>query len=374
MLRRIIDYFKNEERAKDAVSWRAVSSHYPRTEREAEQLSAVFACVDVISSAIASLPVAVKNRENEIVDHEINELIDSGKINPWQTWSDLMQFYLGQVLILGNALVDVRYKRGRLVGLWPIPWGNVSVYQLASGRLRYDFPIYPYGNVYPQSMEGNKGYGVLKRKDDQVLHLRDRSDDGITGMSRLARSGVVIDHGHDLQSVSALFWRNGVFPSGALSVPGRIGKDTRALLKQDIASEFSGTQNIAKVLVLDQGASWTQTSIDPDKAEILDSRRFTVEEICRLYNVPPPLIQEYSHNTFTNSEAAGRWFAQFTLASWIRKIEHVLNRGLLFSSELHFDFDMSSFLRGDHKTRWEAHKISIETGVYSPEEVKAMES
>ena len=262
-----------------------------------------------------------------------------------------------------------------LEAIWPIPWSLVSVYQLPSGRLRYDFTRFPWGNVYPLNTTGNmKGSGVAKLLPEDVLHLKDRSDDGLIGRSRISRASQSVSHGRDLQDAAASLWRNGVFPSGALTIPGRLGAEGRERLRGDIEGEFAGGNANAKVMVLDQGADWRQISVNPEDAEVLDSRRFTVEEMCRLYNVPPPIIQEYSHNTFTNSEAAGRWFAQFTLAGWIRKLEALFRNGVLAGTGLKLDFDMSAFLRGDHESRWNAYKTAIETGVYTPEEIRAMES
>jgi HK97 family phage portal protein len=107
---------------------------------------------------------------------------------------------------------------------------------------------------------------------------------------------------------------------------------------------------------------------------LLESRKFGIEEICRLFQVPPPLVQDYSHNTFTNSETAGRWFAQFTLAPWARKLEAEFARSLFpANSGLELEFDLSGFLRGDPKTRWDAHKIAIETGVLDADEVRHVE-
>lgn len=127
-------------------------------------------------------------------------------------------------------------------------------------------------------------------------------------------------------------------------------------------------------MILDGGLTWKAAQISPEDAELLESRRFGVEEICRIFQVPPPLVQDYSHNTFTNSETAGRWFAQFTLAPWARKIEAEFARSVFGQqSSLELELDLSGFLRGDPQTRWAAHKIAIETGVLDPDEVRHIE-
>jgi HK97 family phage portal protein len=118
---------------------------------------------------------------------------------------------------------------------------------------------------------------------------------------------------------------------------------------------------------------WQSLGVTPQDAELLESRKFSTEEIARIFNVPPPLLQDYSRNTFTNSASAGRWFAQFTLAPWLRKIEAEFARSLLSDAQraTHcIEFDMSAFLRGDDQTRWAAWKIGLDGGVLSPNDVR----
>jgi HK97 family phage portal protein len=127
-------------------------------------------------------------------------------------------------------------------------------------------------------------------------------------------------------------------------------------------------------MLLDGGLKFEPYQISPEDAELLASRKFAVEEICRLFQVPPPLIQDYSHNTFTNSETAGRWFAQFTLAPWARKIEAEFRRALFAAnSGLELEIDLSGFLRGDPQTRWAAHKIAVEAGILDADEIREIE-
>ena len=122
------------------------------------------------------------------------------------------------------------------------------------------------------------------------------------------------------------------------------------------------------------GLKFQTLGVTPEDAELLESRKFSVEEMCRLYQVPPPIVQDYSHNTFTNSDTAGRWFAQFTLGPWARKIEAVLSRALFpEGSGLEIELDLSVFLRGDPQTRWAAHKIAVDANILDTDEVREIE-
>lgn len=372
MLRRFIQNLAGEKRAvsPDAVSWRAVSQRSANV-FSPEQLSGVFACIDVISSAVASLPVRVKTRKGEDTDHPLNSVFEDGP-NDWQSWHDFIQWYMGQALLHGNALAEIKESGEAGYELWPVPWDLVSVYQLPSGRLRYDFARMPWGNVYPVNNDG-RGTEVARLLPEEVIHLRDRTDDGLVGRSRLSRVSNVVSHGHDLSTAISSVWKNGLFPSGAISFPGFLDPASRDNAKADLQDSASGASNLGKVMILEGGGEFSPISVDPQHAEILESRRFTVEEACRIFGVPPPLAQEYSNNTFTNAETAGRWFSQFTLAGWVRKLESAMRRSLLAGTDYVVDFDMSAFERGDPMTRWSVNKIAIETGVFTPEEVRARE-
>ena len=116
---------------------------------------------------------------------------------------------------------------------------------------------------------------------------------------------------HDVMDAAIGLWRNGAFPSGAVKLQGRVSPEERTRLREQLSEQFSGRATRAKVMVLDQGSEWEAMATDPHDAETLETRRFMVAEICRIFEVPPPLIQSYEFNTFTNSQEASRWFSNF---------------------------------------------------------------
>ncbi len=120
--------------------------------------------------------------------------------------------------------------------------------------------------------------------------------------------------------------------------------------------------------------TWKAAQISPEDAELLETRKFGVIELCRLFQVPPPIVQAYENNTFTNAAQAGLWFATFCLAPWARKIEAEFARSIFpAGGPFELELDLSGFLRGDPETRWNAHKIALETGVLDPDEVRQIE-
>jgi HK97 family phage portal protein len=338
--------------------------------RLAENLATVTACVGAVGSALASCPPLIYRRAEtgrvELRDHPVARLVR--RPNAHQTWPDLIEWVVTQAMLAGNALCLIEHDNaGRPTALVPIPWGNVSVSLLPSGRLAYDVVQYqaPWG-----------GTGRPRRLlDGEVLHLRDRSDDGLIGRSRISRAPDVLANASALQDWSGAVWRNGATPSGALKHPKNLSDGAVDRLRAQLTERFTGAHNGGQTLVLEEGLEWQSLSINPGDAEVLASRRFTVEELCRLFQVPPPIVQDLSHGTFTNSREAGRWFAQFSLAPWARKIEQEFGRSVFnaSSADCSLEIDMSALLRGDAESRWLSHKIAVESGILDPNEVREIE-
>lgn len=363
----ILSRFGMERRAAD-TSWAALASGrgFPGTlsPRGAENLSAVHACTTVIATSLASIPALVYRREGdnrvEALGHPLYRLVRQG-VNEAMTWPDFLEHLIVSTLLTGNGLAEVlRGSNGGLSGLRFIPWANVSIVQLASGRLAYDI---------------GEGKGTSRRLlQGEVIHLRDRTDDGLIGRSRLSRAADAVDGVRASNLFARKFLENGAQPSGFIKSPGTLTGEQHQRLQEQFKSRFQGENNAGRIGILDGGLEWTNVQISPEDAELLETRKFGNEEICRLFQVPPPLVQDYSHNTFTNSETAGRWFAMFTLSPWAKKIEAEFARSVFPSTgAFELELDLSGFLRGDPATRWNAHKIAIETGVLDPEEVRQLE-
>jgi HK97 family phage portal protein len=334
----------------------------------AENLAAVLACVNAISSAAGSMnPLVYRTiggRRQEAPDHPVARL--TRRPNDLQTWPDYAEWLLAQALLNGNAVSEiVTDGAGRVVSLVPIPSGNVTPVLLPSNRLALDVVAWqgPFG-----------GTGRSRRlMPGEFLHLKDRSDDGLVGRSRLSRAREVIGTAQALQEWSGSMWANQMTPAGAIKLPGRLDDAGMTRLRSGMRDSFSGPHNARKMLILPDGAEWQSLSVSPEDAEVLASRRFTVEELCRLFQVPPPIVQDLSHGTFTNSREAGRWFAQFTLAPWVRKIEAEFARSVFTDPSMSLELDMSALMRGDAETRWQSHKIAVEAGILDADEVREIE-
>jgi HK97 family phage portal protein len=151
-----------------------------------------------------------------------------------------------------------------------------------------------------------------------------------------------------------------------------MGPEAKGRLRDGINATNQGVDRAGNLLILGGGLTYKSISLSPEDAELLESRKFGVVEICRLFHVPPPIVQAYENNTFTNANQAGIWFATYCLGPWARKIQAEFARSVL-PPGIELELDLSGFLQGDPTTRWETHKIAIETGVLDTDEVRQIE-
>ena len=371
----ILNFFRRKEKRSLDVDFSIMdgASPLPYASRPhaAESLAAVFGCVQAISSAISALPVRIYENagkaRHEVLNSKMTGLIHRGP-NPYQTMPEFLEFLTAQILLWGNALVEIiGNKRGEVEQLRIVPWNSVNVQMLKNGRLAYD--VYPTTDIWTSTQ------GKIRRLlQGEVIHIRDRSDDGIVGRSRLQRAAAVIRSAKIVHDFATSSFENGMFPSGVVTTDGKLAVEVRERLQSSLSKGFSGPRKAARTLVLDNGLRFQQMSaISPEDAELLESRKWTVEEICRIFMVPPPIVQSYQFNTFTNSEQAGRWFAQFCLLPLVRKIECAFNAALWPDGQYELDLDMTGFDRGDPAIRWQNHSIAISNGILSVDEVREEE-
>lgn len=206
--------------------------------RIVENLSTVLACVGAVGSVTASLPAYVYRREGrgrvEVPDHPVSRLLR--RPNAAQTWPDWIEWTLAQVLLQGNALSIIDCDgAGRPTALRPVPWGNVQPILLANGTLAFDV-------VAHQAPWGGTGRPV-RYLAGEVFHLRDRSDDGLLGRSRLSRAPEVLGNALGLQEWAGSIWRNAATPSGVLKFPGPIPKEVMDRLREQFSGGFTGSHN-----------------------------------------------------------------------------------------------------------------------------------
>jgi HK97 family phage portal protein len=333
----------------------------------AENVATITAAVQLISSTIGSLPAFVYKRDDtgrtEAPHHPVAALIKAP--NERQTWPDFMEWLTSQFLLRGNALALIETDgNGQAVRLIPIPWEHVIPVLLDNRRLAFDIlQLGPWG-----------GTGLPRRVlDTEVLHVRDRSDDGYLGRSRLSRAPKVIQAALNLQEFSTSIWDNAATPSLAITHPGRLNAEAKIFLQEEFNSLYAGTRNARRSLLLDEGMSAVPLSVSPEDAQTIESRRLSREECAALMGVPPPLVGIWDHSSFTNSATASSWMGTFTILPIVRKIEAEFLRTVFAdpAGPFHLEMDMSALMRGDSTAQQASNVANVTAGVMTINEARA---
>lgn len=373
LIRRLADWLEPREKRQADTTWRALSvSAGPNTVDPvaAETLATAFAAIQGISSAISSLPAYVYRSTDggreEDPGHSVSRLIRDG-FTPHMSWSDGIEFLISQCLTRGNGLCEIeRDSSGRVTGLIPIPYNQVAISLLPSGRLAYDVTHY--------SDFGSSGR-TKRLLDEEVLHIKDRSDDGYVGRSRLVRAMEALRSALTVNESAQLGLQDGPRMRGYWTTDEQLSDEALQSLFDSLNRVSSG-ENQYKSPLLDHGLKWNATGMSFSDAQMVELKRFAAEELARIFQVPPPLVGIWDNSSFTNSETAGRWFAQHTLQPWVTKLESEFRRQVFSASSRtthHLEIDMSAFLRGDPAARWQAWDIAIRNGILTADEIREVE-
>ena len=237
---------------------------------------------------------------------------------------------------------------------------SVTVQLLSSGALRYGVSD-PLTGRSANYLQG------------EVLHIKDRTDDGgRIGKSVLARAAESVSAVQNANLFASSFMHNNAQPSGILTAPGAISKETAERLKGTWDENYGGPHKAGRIAVAGDGLEFKPFTLDPESCELLKSRKFGVQEIARIFNVPPIFCGDFTSSTFTNAETMVRIFASFALGQWACKIEQEFARSIL-SADFTMKIDLSEFSRGDAQQRWTNNKIAIDSGVLTADEVREQE-
>jgi phage portal protein BeeE len=350
-----------------------------------ENLSVVLACVNAVSSAIASLPAAVYQRTPdgkriERPDHPVARIIRQP--NELQTWADFTEWLLASALLQGNAIAVVDHDgAGRPCGLYPVPWWATQAILIpVSGARSIGSPYVPNSRLvfdvtmtmmpWPLPVARPATGFPVRFFSDEVVFLRDRSDDGILGRSRISRCPEAIACGLGAQGFSAGVWSNGAVVNGTLQHPGKLSKEAGDRIAQSWRDTHAGGHNAGKVAILEEGLQYNQVGVSPEDAELLESRRFSVVDIARIFGVPPPIIGDFSNASFNNASSATEWFGSLTLLPWVTKIEREFSRVVFNDDSCTLSLDLSGMQRGDYASMMASNIAAVRSGIMSADEAR----
>ena len=260
------------------------------TAQTAASLNALMACVRVISETLASFPLIIyedrpDGGKDRAKDHPLYRTLKF-QPNPWQTRFEFVEMLQGHILLRGNAFAEIIPTGGGKADLIPLNPDRMKVEQLPNNRLRY---------LHKDEMNRETIFN-----QDEIFHIRGMSFGGLLGLDPIELGADTIGTAIAGERYAGSFYRNDGTPGGVLKHPGRLGEDAFKHLQ----SSFSANQgsNAHKPRILEEGMEWQQIGINAEEAQLLESRKFSVEEIARMMRVPPHLIQSLDKATFSNIE------------------------------------------------------------------------
>lgn len=341
-------------------------------ERTAMQTTAVYACVRILSETIASLPLHIfkttEKGKEKATEHHIYKLL-AEEPNSEMTSFVFRETLMGHLLLWGNAYAQIiRDGRGRVIALYPLLPNKVTVDRTIKGEIYY---------IYARS-EGDSptsnGYSQIYLRNDEVLHIPGLGFDGLVGYSPIAMAKNAVGMAIATEEYGAKFFANGANPGGVLEHPG-IVKDP-ARIRESWNSVYQGSTNAHRVAVLEEGMKFQSIGIPPDQAQFLQTRKFQLNEIARLFRIPPHMIGDLDKSSFSNIEQQSLEFVKYTLDPWVIRWEQALKKALFTDTEkkdYFVKFNVDGLLRGDYQSRMNGYSVARQNGWMSSNDIRELE-
>lgn len=350
------------------------TSGKPVNERTAMQTTAVYACVRILAEAIASLPLHVYEYQDDggkklVHDHPLYYLLHD-EPNPEMTSFVFRETLMSHLLIWGNAYAQIiRDGAGRVLGLYPLLPDKMEVQRDDKGNIYY---------VYSRNSDENptfKEYGNIKLKAEDVLHIPGLGFDGLIGYSPIAMAKNAVGMTLACEEYGASFFANGANPGGVLEHPGVLKDPSK--VRESWNSVYRGVNNAHKIAVLEEGMKYQQIGIPPEEAQFLETRKFQINEIARLYRIPPHMVGDLDKSSFSNIEQQSLEFVKYTLDPWVIRWEQSLQRSLLLPGEkgkYFIKLNVDGLLRGDYQSRMNGYAVGRQNGWFSANDIREMEN
>lgn len=338
----------------------------------AMQTTAVYACVRILAESIAGLPLHLYeyrgNGKERVPQHPLYFLLHDAP-NPEMTSFIFRETMMIHLLLWGNSYAQIlRDGRGRVMGLYPLLPNRMSVGRDESGEIVYTYTPMSESNPH---LKGQRQI-TLRRED--VLHIPGLGFDGLVGYSPIAMAKNAIGIALATEEYGAAFFKNGARPGGVLEHPGVLKDPSK--LRESWHAVYGGTMNTGRIAVLEEGVKYQQIAIPPEEAQFLETRKFQIDEIARLYRVPPHMVGDLEKSSFSNIEQQSLEFVKYTLNPWVVRWEQALQKALLTEKErkdYFIRFNVDGLLRGDYKSRMEGYAIGRQNGWLSANDIRSLE-
>ncbi|MGE4465855.1 phage portal protein [Sphaerochaeta sp.] len=340
-------------------------------ERSSMQMTAVYACVRILAEAIAGLPLHLYRHDDsskhKAKEHPLYTLLHA-EPNPEMTSFVFRETLMTHLLLWGNAYAQIiRNGKGQVAALYPLMPNRMQVDRDKSGKLYYQY------TTSAEDAPTMKGTSVVLDASE-VLHIPGLGFDGLVGYSPIAMAKNAIGMAIACEEYGAKFFANGAAPSGVLEHPGTVKDPSR--LRDTWQGQFGGSSNSHKVAVLEEGMKYTPISISPEQAQFLQTRKFQINEIARIFRVPPHMVGDLEKSSFSNIEQQSLEFVKYTLDPWVIRWEQSLSRALLASDEKQthfFRFNVEGLLRGDYQSRMGGYATARQNGWMSANDIRTLE-
>ena len=345
------------------------------TERTAMQMTAVYACVRILAESIAGLPLHLYRYRDQgkekALDHPLYTLLHD-EPNPEMTSFVFREALMCHLLLWGNAYAQViRNGKGQVTALYPLLPSRMTVDRDERGQLFYR---YQRGSDETAGGKASKAETVILHPSD-VLHIPGLGFDGLVGYSPIAMSKNAIGLAMAAEEYGSKFFANGAAPSGVLETPTLIKDITK--LRDSWNEAYGGSHNAGKVAILEQGVTFKPISMSPQDSQLLETRKYQLDEIARIFRIPPHMIGDLEKATFSNIENQSLDFVKYTLGPWVSRWEQSLTRALLLPTEkgkMFIRFNVDGLLRGDYKSRMEGYAIGRQNGWMSANDIRELEN
>ena len=342
-------------------------------ERSSMQMTAVYSCVRILSEAVAGLPLhfyryTEDGGKEKAAGHPLYFLLHD-EPNPEMTSFVFRETLMTHLLLWGNAYAQIiRNGRGEVIALYPLMPDRMSVERDGSGQLYYEYTL---GVDDAPTVKGS----TVVLPPSEVLHIPGLGFDGLVGYSPIAMAKNAIGMAIACEEYGAKFFANGAQPSGVLEHPGTIKDPAR--VRESWQSTFGGSHNANKVAVLEEGMKYTPISISPEQAQFLETRKFQINEIARIFRVPPHMVGDLDKSSFSNIEQQSLEFVKYTLDPWVSRWEQSMSRSLLTAEEkkeYFVKFNVDGLLRGDYQSRMNGYAVGRQNGWMSANDIRELET
>ena len=372
--------FKSRDKPKNSTAGSFLSFFFGNTssgkrvnERTAMQITAVYACIRILSESIAQLPLHLYKYnkvggKERAVDHSLYKLLHD-EPNPEMTSFVFRETLMTHLLLYGNAYAQIiRNGKGEVLALYPLMANRMNVDRDEKGQLFYE---YQHSTDEANTMKGS----IVKLKPRDVFHIVGLSGDGIVGYSPIAMAKNAIGMSIACEEYGSKFFNNGAIPGGVLEHPDTLKKPE--LVRESWQNTFGGSGNANKVAVLEEGMKYHPISIPNNEAQFLETRKFQLNEIARIFRIPPHMIGDLDKSSYSNIEQQSLEFVKYTLEPWIARWEQAIVKSLLNENEkkdYFVKFNLEGLLRGDYQSRMEGYAVGRQNGWMSANDIRQLEN